>query len=392
MASSWLDDFVAHTSYGETPPHVMWWVGVVTIAGALQRKVWIEQYSFQWTPNFYLLIVAPPNLIHKSTSIGLGTRLLKRVDGIDFGAQSTTWQQLITHMAATTQAWEINGELFEASCSTIELSEFGTFFDPSSRELVDALTDLWDGKLGSFKKETKTNGSDEIVNPWINIYAGTTPGWINDNFTPRLIRGGFASRPIYVYCDTIQKAVPYPSRNMPNSEEMFKRENALIYRLREISEYAGPYRMTEAAFKWGERWYVDFLEQRRRASSSLEADLYTRGQTHLHKLAMVLSAAKGKFPVIDVEEMEEADFHLNSLAGGIEKIFGYVGQSPAAKNAKMIVEALAHSGPTSRKDLYRRHFFRTISIADFDDALKSAKAGGLLTEEGSMVDPILTLT
>lgn len=389
--TDWLESFLEYTSYGETPPKIMFWVGVCTIAGALRRKVWIDEDIFQWSPNFYLLIVGPPGAIKKSTSIGQGIRLLKQVEGIDFGPQMITWQQLITHMAESKVEWDIKGEKFEMSAVTISLSEFGSFFDPKNRELVDALTDMWDGKLETVKKETKTNGSDEIVNPWINILACTTPEWVEQNFPKSLIGSGFGSRPILLYGDTPTRDIAYPSRNMPKCNGRRAQERVLVEKLREIANYAGEYKLTEAAYKWGEAWYADYRKKQRAMGRSVESGFWERKQTHLHKLAMVISASRGKFPVIDVPEMIEADVHIQSLEEDVAKIYGFIGQSPTSRVAGDLVETLARVGPIEKKELYRRYFFRSMGSADFDAALKSAIASGLVVETGSVAKPIIEL-
>lgn len=391
MASDWLEDFVEHTSYGETPAKIMYWVGVSTIAGALRRKVWIEQFNFQWTPNFYILIVAPPGRVKKSTSIGLGTRILQRVEGIDFGPQSVTWQQLITHMADAKQSVLINDKPFDMSCVTIALSEFGTFFDPADRVMVDQLTDLWDGKIGTVLKETKTNGCDSIVNPWINIIGCTTPGWVADNFSSKLVRSGFASRPIYLYCDKRKKRVAYVSKEIPDERLMYEREDNLAQQLMEMAEYSGRCILTDAAYEWGDAWYERFCDLTESYGNSLEAGLFERGQTHLHKLAIVISAARGKFPIIDVEELIEADARLKELDEDVRQIFGYVGQSPTSKTAQELLEALVKHGTMTKRELYKRFFFRTISSTDFEEALSSAKASGALRESGDLSNPVLEL-
>ena len=389
--ADWLTDFVDHTSYGETPPKVMWWVGVATIAGALRRKVWIEQNYFQWTPNFYLLIVAPPGSIKKSTSIDLGMRMLRKVPEIDFGPQIVTWQQLITHMAGTRQIVDVDGKSFDMSCCTIALSEFGSFFDPSNRELIDNLTDIWDSKLGTIKKETKTNGDDEIVNPWLNILACTTPGWVSDNFSSKLVGSGFASRPIFLFAQSPLRDVPYPSRSMPKCSAMDYREQELVGRLTEISQFAGQYEMTEAAYVWGEKWYMNYRDKQRKMGSSTEAGFYERKQTHLHKTAMVICAAKGRFPVISVEEMEEADYRLGQLEEDVRSIFGFVGQSNISKTAREIIEVLVRVGAISKREMFKRYFFRTMSSKEFDEAMTSAIESGMVLVNGALNDAVVSL-
>lgn len=389
--ADWLDDFVAHTSYGETPARVMWWIGVSTIAGALRRKVFIDQNIFQWSPNFYLLIIGEPGVIMKSTSIGLGLRLLRKVDGIDFGPQSVTWQQMVTHMADAGQIWKMpDGSDFEMSCCTIALSEFGSFFKRDDDDMITNLTDMWDGKLEPFRKETKTNGNDEVVNPWINIMACATPDWVAKNFSSSLVGEGFGSRPIYLLGEESGKYVAYPADEMPSPSVMWERENDLVDRLRKMAEYAGPYQMTAEAKEWGKAWYEEY-RRKRAAMSRSQVMLVVRKQTHLHKIAMVLSASRGKFPVIDVEEMIEAEKRLADVSDDAHKIFGYVGQSPITSAAREVVAILSKNGKMLRKKLYRDYFFRTMKSGDFDEAIKSARASGLIGETGDVSNPMLEL-
>lgn len=388
MAHDWLEDFVEHTSYGETPAKIMRWVGIATLAGALRRKVFIDQLSFQWSPNFYLLIVAPPGVVKKSTSIGLGLKMLRRIEGIDFGPQMVTWQQMITHMAGTRETVLVDGEDFEMSCCTVSLSEFGSFFDPSDRNMITNLTDMWDGKLETVVKETKTSGTDEIVNPWLNILACTTPKWIASNFSANLIGEGFGSRPIYVYADTPQKSIAYPKRNMMSGQDMqaFKqRENELTYRLGKIAQYAGEYRMTEEAYQWGEAWYADYMQKQMARGNSAETGVYARLQTHLHKVAMVLSAAREKFPVIDVQEMIDADAMLQDLGEDVTKVFSFVGQSAITGASRELVELLTKRGQMPSETIYREYFYKSMTKNEFNEAVQSAQAAGLVDVNGELI-------
>src|SRR5574343_321589 len=66
---NWLRAYVAFTADSESPDDFHFWTGVATIAGALRRRVWIDMRKFQWTPNFYIILVGPPGIATKSTSI-----------------------------------------------------------------------------------------------------------------------------------------------------------------------------------------------------------------------------------------------------------------------------------------------------------------------------------
>ena len=78
----WLKAFIEFGSFGEAPLQTLFWTGVSTIAGALRRRVWIDQKYFQWVPNFYIILVAPPGGISKSTTANSGMNLLRDVPGI----------------------------------------------------------------------------------------------------------------------------------------------------------------------------------------------------------------------------------------------------------------------------------------------------------------------
>lgn len=394
LMSDWLTDFVQYSSYGEASPRVMFWVGVSTVAAALRRKVWFDQEIFQWSPNFYILIVGAPGAIKKSTSIDIGMRLLKQA-GIDKGPSIVTWQALIEKIAeARSEVTMPDGEVFEMSCMTLALSEFGSFFDPQNRELIDNLTDLWDGKLDTIIKVTKTSGTDEMVNSWINIIAATTPKWLAQNFGDNLVGGGLAGRFIYLYEDMPppEKDVAYPKRKMGAMKERRKQESELVGTLRVIAEYAGDFELTEEAYEWGEAWYAEERKKLRLLGlESLDAGFAVRKQVHLHKLAMVVCAARLGFPTVEVSDMEEASRQLDAVDAGMSKVFGYVGQSKVTQASREIVEAVTRLGTVERRQLYRQQFFRTMTSGEFDEAVKSAIQAEFIMEQDGVARPVLML-
>lgn len=391
--ADWLEDFVAYAKHGEASPRAMYWVGVSTLAAVLRRKVWFDQDIFQWSPNFYVLIVGEPGAVKKSTSIDLGMRMLKKVEGINKGPSIVTWQKLIELIAESREAVVLEGgEVFEMSCMTLALSEFGSFFDPSNRELIDNLTDLWDGKLDTIVKATKTAGSDEMVNSWINIIAATTPKWLAQNFGDNLVGGGLAGRFIYLYEEMPgpEKDVPYPKRRMGDMGERREVEAQLVARLKVIAGYSGEYELTEEAYEWGEIWYRKEREKLRLlGTGNLESGFVVRKQVHLHKLAMVICAARCEFPLITLTHMEIAEQQLCALDADMKRVFGYVGQSKTTNAAREIVEEVRKRGSVERRKLYQTHFFRTLSIGEYNEAVASAIQAELVMESDGVAKPML---
>src|ERR1700676_1218383 len=92
----WLDSFIEYGHSGEAPDNTLFWSGASAIAGALQRKVWIDQVNFKWVPNMSVVIVAPPGVVSKPSTAEMGNKLLKKVEGVCIGPNVTTWQALVS--------------------------------------------------------------------------------------------------------------------------------------------------------------------------------------------------------------------------------------------------------------------------------------------------------
>jgi hypothetical protein len=107
--NNWIKAYVSHTRFSESPDAFHFWTGVATVAGALRRRVWIDERHFQWTPNFYIVLVGPPGVAAKSTSIRSGISLLERVPGVYLGPQSMTWQALTESLQNAQECVEIPG-------------------------------------------------------------------------------------------------------------------------------------------------------------------------------------------------------------------------------------------------------------------------------------------
>src|SRR5262245_10155856 len=129
---------------------------------------------------------------------------------------------------------------------------------------------MWDSQKTIYGRATKQDGEIAIENPWLNIIAGTTPGWLKDNFPRILIEGGLASRIIFVYEETKRQLIAYPERlQLPKDYRM--EEEALLYDLTQIANIAGEYKLSEAAYDWGTNWY-NKLHGERKANGSLAVE------------------------------------------------------------------------------------------------------------------------
>jgi hypothetical protein len=374
--ADWLKEYLSFTSESEAPDIFHFWTGVSTIAGALRRKVWIEQLYFQWTPNFYIVLVAPPGIAAKSTAMGIGMSLLREVDGIHMGPNSLTWQGLTMALQDAQTILQLDEATFQPiSCLTCALSELGTFLKPQDTALVDLLVDLWDGQIRPWKHKTRTMGEVSIMNPWMNIIGCVTPAWLRQNFPAYLIEGGLVSRIVFVHAEKKKQLVPYPA-NIVNVEKFKSHAAALVDDLREIAELQGPYTLRDDAIEWGEAWYKSHWSGRPgTAISDRHSGYLARKQTHMHKLAMVIAAAQRNELFITRDDLLTAERLLRIHEEHLGIIFETVGVPDIGKQIHEVLAVIRAAEAITSQQLMQILSDR-MSSRQLDEVMVTLTRGG----------------
>lgn len=395
--SNWLTAYVEHTSKSEAPELFHFWTGVSCIAACLRRRVWIDERIFQWSPNFYIIFVAPPGVATKSTTIDLGQHMLNEVLGKDdtrvkIGPNSLTWQALTVHLERSLEVFEHSSSpsgIYQLCPLTINISELGTFLKPKDTDFMDFLTDMWDGKLRAtpWTHATKTVGDTSIINPWLNIIGCTTPGWMRQNFPSYMIEGGLTSRTIFLYADRKRRLVSYPSQVINGLDFMTKRAR-LIEDLNEVASIIGPYELTQEARQFGHKWYVEHWTNRPRdLISDRYAGYLARKQTHIHKMAMVLAASQRNELLITKADIETAVRIITSLEQDMKRVFDAIGLTDTGKVSAELLNHFKIYNRMKPLDLLRLVHGR-VDKRTFDEAVHSLLACGTIRQtivEGAMV-------
>lgn len=376
--SNWITTYLEYSSTSEAPEEFHFWTAVSTLAGALRRRVWIDMAYFQWTPNMYIVLVAPPGIVSKSTTISIGMKLLKELPDIVFGPDAVTWQALTESLAGASREILIGQHFHSMSCITIASSEFGTFLNPHDREMVDVLVSLWDGQIGTFEKRTKTQGSDTIVNPWVNMIACTTPAWIAGNFPEYMIGGGFTSRCVLVYAQEKRHLVAYPGHQVKSNFQQMQRD--LVHDLEIISQLAGEYKMTPEAIQWGEEWYERHYQETLagKFDQGKFGGYMARKQTHIHKLAMVLAASRRDELVILPEDLQEADYRVSHLERNMPKVFSLIGRSAEARISEDVLGVIKEHSAIDKPALFQT-LRATYGAEEIERGLQGCIQAGLVS-------------
>lgn len=375
---NWLEAYLDYASYSEAPKRMHFWCGVSTIAACLRRRVWIDEQYFKWYPNHYIIIVAPPGIVSKSTTVQIAMNLLRRVPGINFGPDVMTWPALVESFAKCSEDFEYNGSFITQSALTLESSELGNFFDPSNRELIDLMVSLWDCKQGAFKKITKGSGSDTVMDPWINLIACTTPAWIAGYFPDYVIGGGFTSRCLFIYTENKEQYIAYPHLSVPDG--LSERAARLSHDLEYISNrLIGPYTLTPDALAFGKDWYTGHYKD---PHDGLDEDRFggylARKQTHIHKLAMVLAASQRDEMIITPDDLKTANHMLTDLETDMPKVFAKIGRSSISLHTEKFLKFCYKNSPVRYETAHRYIHNEFPLLRDFESMLSGCIKAGLL--------------
>jgi hypothetical protein len=269
------------------------------------------------------------------------------------------------------------GELmYEQAALTIESSEFGNLMDTSDKKMIDAFVTLWDGR--NLRKETKGSGNDEVVNPFFNLIACTTPTWIAENFPEYMIGGGLISRMVFVYADKKAKLVAYPGQTVPANLQQY--EAALLADLTHIyKNLRGEYVLTEGAYKWGEQWYEDHQRERPPHLDDERFGGYlARKQTHIHKLAIVLAASAGDSMEITEEHLVLASGMVSDLEPDMDRVFARIGKSTTSASADRLIGYVQKRGEAPYLEVYRYVHSLFPSMRDYEDVLAGCVRAGFV--------------
>lgn len=410
MKEHWIHDFVSTVSpRSEAPEHFLYWAAVVTLSGAVRRRCYVDMGTFFWHPNWYVILVGPPGLVKKSTTIDVATRILREVEGVTFGSDCTTWENFVAEVGAAQDTFLAGGagedlmeqEYMQSCAITFAISEFGTFFDPTNIAMVNMLTEFWDGKDTPFRKGTKTQGQDIIHSPFVNLIAGTTPKWITDNFTGRFGGWGLSSRIIFLHADRIRRTIAYP-------DELWGldiRDWSIPFRedLKAVAQMQGPFTIGEEVRRVTKPYYDELQHRIESFGRNPHVDPWLgyylqRKWTHIHKLALVLSISRGESYRIELEDMQEAIAKCDEVEDELGAVFrGQRGQADRRRElisdvGAAIVSGLWSSGGSCDVRRVYKFTYRAMSGRETDELLSQMVKAGFLEKIQQGTDLYLFLT
>ncbi len=196
--SDWIDNYIVATENVASPQIFRLWAGISCIAGALEHRVTASTSMGKIYPNLYVLLVSPPG-IGKSEALKPTRELWMGTKHIKVAPNSTTKAALLDVLESSHQIETDNPtKLIEYHSLSMASSEFGVLLPSHDMEFLSVLTDIYDNPK-VFSESRRTSKSVDIINPQLNIIAGTQPGYLASLFPEEAWSMGFMSRVIMVY-------------------------------------------------------------------------------------------------------------------------------------------------------------------------------------------------
>lgn len=368
---NWLDSYLQYTDNTESPVSYHTWCGLSTIAGALQRRVYL-QWGLAETiyPNLYVVLIGPSGRTRKGTAIGIAKAMLKQTAGVTVVPESSSGRQaMILAMKRASKNFEdpIDGKI-KFHCSVTAFSEeLSVFLGQGDIAYLSNLTDWYDSK-DDWEYETVGRGKDSLQGLCLNLCGGTAPDWIQSMIPQEALGGGFTSRVIFVVEEKKRKIVP----EYVVDDKTKELGNKLVRDLERIANLSG-----EMTFdKEGKDAYVNwYIEQDTLLSAGKPAIPDTRfagycerRATHLRKLMLVCSASRGDDLKLTKADFQKALSLMEAIEVNMARTFGGLGKARLSDEMDTVREFIQQMGTTTRKALMQRYFRdidpNTLSVAE----------------------------
>lgn len=363
----WLTAYLEYTDSSEPPTSYHTWCGLTVIAGALQRKVYLQQ-GLERTiyPNLYVILVGPSGRTRKGVALGIAKDMLSKVGTVSIAPEASSGREsLVMAMkrAVATYTDNTDGKV-KNHCSLSAFSEeLSVFLGQGDIKLLANLTDWYDSK-DVWTYETIGRGTDKVQGVCFNMAGGTAPEWIQSMLPREAIGGGYTARVIFIVEEWKRKISP--------DHEMTVRELELLTMLENdvnrISLLSGAFDFTKPAKDAYIAWYISEDQKMRTGKyMPVEDSRFTayceRRTTHVRKLMMLLSASRGDSMQIERQDFDRGLSILVDAEQKMGKTFGGLGSARNSDMTETIMGFIKDMGITTKKVVLMK-FYRDVTADD----------------------------
>lgn len=327
-----LSDFVKATDHLPSPETFRLWCAIVAVSAVLGRKVYarfLNRKKITYANHFVVLVADAAG--GKSQAIEEIKNLTDQFgDAIAFSNDMNTPEGQMQHMAEEFSNVD-DMKIVSFNLMTDEIAMM--LPNPDWTWWYQALAKLWDCQA-SVSKGTKTQGTDVITEPYVNMLCGGQPYWFAKGFPEGINKLGLPSRILFIYSDEKKKINLYAE---PDDAAWRKAEDGL----KRIYFMEGEMLVHEDVRAALQEWIDAGMPPYVKLDKMSEAYLHRRLH-HLTKLAMVCAAAThpGQMEVT-LADLERAKAILFEAEKNMHKAMGFLGTDASYHKEMAIVDFVA---------------------------------------------------
>ena len=362
---NFLREYTAMFDGTEIPPLFSLWCGLFGVAATLGRKVYIDMGTFPIYPNFYVILVAGSGRCRKSTAIRQIDKLLRESCCLNQISQKLTPQSLIEAMNEMPEGViHMPNKVAEG---VITVDEMANFLNKASYEagMAPMLISFYDCE-NNFEYRTKSRGKETVKDSCLNILAGTTIDWLRGGIPSDAVGGGLTSRMIFVYVDTPQEPVPFPSITPRQAE-------ARVWAgldLKRIEKLKGKMQLDPKAKEMCSTEYIDFYKNSPMYEQQNLSGYASRRGIHLLKIAALLSIIESSDLVIKPPHITGALKALTLTERMLPDLIKTIASTDVGNNAEFVLHIVTSARQISRSDLMRKVSHK-LDARGLDEVLKT---------------------
>ncbi len=379
--NKFIDDYLIYTKNTETPENMHLWCALSALAGAVERRVWIDRGMFSLYLNMYVVLIGPPGLVAKTTSLGFATKLLQEA-GYNVIDMVATKEKIIDEMYSSGNFYQLpNGNSFPHTSVTFSMSELNTLLTAGT-DMVLFLTSIWD-KNDLYTYKTKNSGEFDLINPYFNLIGAATTEWFQKATESTMLSTGFLARCILVYADRKRARFPKPYLT---DEQHEARERCKVI-LDKLSDYYGELEMSPEAEKFYGDWY-NSLPDSQIADARISGYLERKAKTFILKVAGLLAIGDLR-TVISKKDVENSIFVFDMTEPALKQCLLLLGGNKLAQYIRYVISELlkAKTNRLSQVDLYRS-MYAELSTDEMVELFKALRSMDLVRLQGGVAELI----
>jgi hypothetical protein len=384
-----IEDVILYQKGYETTNFLSFWTAVHYLSSIIMRDAWLRWAHGGMYPNFYTLMVAPPGLVKKSTTIhGLekveeqAKKLyvnpvfrFKKANVVIRG--KATPEAIFASLANEILPVEIGQDetgdpVFEDveknANLIIRVSELSTFLSSAKYNvaLVDKLTDFYDCKDND-SDTTIGRGNIELKNVFCTMMGATTPDTLATTIPKEAFGGGFISRSLILKEDYTERIFPEPVAwpELPDTRE-------LAERLAWIGMYKrGEFHLDGDAYDYYAEWYTkNKLNLRKSVMDGETMHENNRRDIHVLKLAHILSIQEYRISqIIRLEHVKTAIKIINYTIDRTHELLEMTSASTDMQKLTTVSHILMKKLVMDRKQMISSVYRKGINTTDLHQCL-----------------------